>query len=335
MAHLAQSSLRNAGAPPARYGAAVAFDPSSKQLMLFGGATVSNQAHPGVSSLLGDTWAWDGHTWQQLHPATSPPPLYGASLVQDPSSGHLLLVGGSGAQDANGVLLQQGTWSWDGQTWTRTGDNPIQMPFSAVAADPQHHQVLFSGADNGYVTNCGGRISCPVLAQLNKPGAFVWNGKSWNTAAGSAPQWSNAGTAFDPLSGQLLSSGGSVSSGLQSTFGWDGKRWSLISQSQGSNGVADPDYPAGPCDAATDADAGNVVMVCTFSINGSATGATWTFDGSNWNRAAQSQAALPAIPQLTIADDAVAGAVVMVYPPPSGTTELMRIWNGSDWSPIQ
>lgn len=329
--HLALSSLRNATAPPARHGAALAYDPQSKDLILFGGSTVSNQAHPPESSLLDDTWAWDGHAWQQLHPATSPPALYGAELVVDPTSGRLLLLGGSGQMDSSGVLLQQGVWTWDGQSWAHTGDNPLQMPFVAAGADPVHKQVVLGGNDSGYLLNCGGRISCPVLAQINKPGAFVWNGKSWSNPGGSAPQWSGAGTAFDPLSGQLLSAGGSVTTGLQSTYAWDGKRWTLIGQSEGSNGVADPNYPAGPCDAATDTDAGNVVMVCTFSSGGNATGATWTFDGSNWNRVTQATTALPAIPELSVADDAVAGAVVMVYPPANGTTEQMRVWNGSDW----
>ena len=329
--HLAQSSLRNAGAPPARSGAALAYDPVSKDLILFGGATVANQAHPPVSSLLDDTWAWNGQTWRQLQPATSPPALYGAELVLDPTSGHLLLLGGSGQTDSSGlVLLQEGAWTWDGQTWTRAGDNPLQMPFLAVGADPVHKQLLLGGNDTGYSLQCGGRVACPVLAQINKPGAFVWNGRSWSNPGGSAPQWSGAGTAFDPITGQLLSAGGSVTTGLQSTYSWDGKRWTLIGQSEGTNGVADPNYPAGPCDAASDTDAGHVVMVCTFSTNGSATGATWTFDGTTWNRATQATTALVAIPQLSVADDPVAGAVIMVYPPASGP-EQMRLWNGSDW----
>lgn len=329
--HLAQSSLRNAGAPPARYGAALGYDPVSKDLILFGGATVANQAHPPVSSLLDDTWAWNGQTWQQLHPGTSPPALYGAEPVVDPTRGQLLLLGGSGQTDSSGLLLlQQGAWTWDGQTWAHAGDNPLQMPFPAVGADPVSRQVLLGGNDSGYQLNCGGRVACPVLAQINKPGAFVWNGRSWTNPGGSAPQWSGAGTAFDPITGQLLSAGGSVTTGLQSTYSWDGKRWTLIGQSEGTNGVADPNYPSGPCAAATDADAGNVVMVCTFSTNGSATGATWTFDGTTWNRATQATTALVAIPQLSIADDPAAGAVIMVYPP-AGGTEQMRLWNGSDW----
>jgi hypothetical protein len=331
--HMPQSSLRNAGAPPARYGAAIAFDPVSKELILFGGATTGDQPHPGDPSRLADTWAWDGKMWTQLHPAVSPPSLYGARMVLDPISGHLLLISGSGQLDSNSLLLQQGTWSWDGQNWSRTGDTPLQMPFAVAGADAQHRQVLLSGFDNNYPTQCGGRLVCPVLAPIDKPGAYMWDGSHWVAAAGKAPEWSAAGTALDPNTGQVISAGGVVSNGLQSTYGWNGKQWDLVSQSQGSNGVPDPDYPAGPCDAATDVDAGHIVMTCAFTTNGNATGATWTFDGSTWSRAQQATTTLPAIPSLSLADDPVAAAVVMAYPGPGGT-EAMRLWNGSDWTAI-
>lgn len=333
IAHLPQASLRNAGAPPARYGAAVAFDPVSQELLLFGGATAGNQAHPGDATRLGDTWAWDGKTWTQLHPATSPPSLYGGQMVVDPNTGHLLLVSGSGQLDANGILVQQGTWSWDGQNWNHIGDTPLQMPFAVAGADSQHRQVLLSGFDNNYPSQCGGRIACPSLGPIDQAGGYVWDGTRWTAVKGKTPEWSAAGTAVDPNTGQLISAAGIVSNGLQSTYAWDGKQWNLLSQSQGSNGVPDPDYPAGPCDAATDVDAGHIVMTCAFTTNGRATGATWTFDGSTWSRAEQATTTLPAIPALSLSDDPVAGAVVMVYPGPGGS-EAMRLWDGSDWAAI-
>lgn len=330
--HLPESSLRNAAAPPARYGAALGFDPVSERLILFGGATAGTQAHPADAERLSDTWAWDGTSWAELHPATSPPSLYGARLVADPASGHLLLLSGSGQMDAGGVLLQQGMWSWDGQNWSRAGDMPLQMPFAAVGVDPTTRQVLLSGYDSTYPTQCG-RSACPALAPIDRAGAYVWNGSRWTSAAGQAPEWYGGGTAFDPITGQVISAGGSVSNGLQSTFGWDGRQWQLVSQTQGFNGVPDPDYPAGPCDAATDVDAGSIVMVCTFSSNGRATGATWTFDGSTWTRASQATTPLPPVASLSLAGAPIAGAVVMVYPGPAGT-EAMRVWNGADWAAI-
>lgn len=330
--HLPESSLRNAAAPPARYGAALGFDPVSRRLILFGGAAAASPAHPADATRLDDTWTWNGVSWAELHPAVSPPPLYGASLVVDPTSGHLLLLSGSGQMDAEGLLEQQGTWSWDGQSWSRVGDTPLQMPFAATGADPTHHQVLLSGYDSTYPTQCG-RTACVVPQPIDRAGAYVWNGTRWSAAAGQPPEWYAGGTAFDPHSGQLISAGGYAPNGLQSTFGWDGKQWQLVSQTQGFNGVPDPDYPAGPCQAATDVDAGGIVMVCTFSAGGHATGATWTFDGSTWTRASEATTVLPAISSLSVADVPIAGAVVMVYPG-AASTEAMRLWNGSDWAAV-
>ncbi|MGH7686018.1 MAG: hypothetical protein ACREN2_04285 [Candidatus Dormibacteria bacterium] len=330
--HLPQASLHNTGAPPARFGAALGFDVVTRQLILFGGATAGDQAHPADAVRLADTWAWDGHSWTQLHPAMSPPALYGARLVDDPATGHLLLVSGSGTLDSTGALQQMGVWLWGGQNWSRIADNPLQMQFAAVGSDQAHRQVLLSGFDNGYLLNCGGRLNCPVLQSFDKPGAYQYGGGHWMAAPGTAPQFAEGGTAYDPNSQQLISAGGLAQNGLESTYGWDGKQWHVVSQSQGYNGVPDPAYPAGPCDAATDADAGNLVMACSFTDNGKATGATWTFDGTNWTRAQQATTVLPAIPSISLADDLVAGAVIMVYP---GTgTEAMKLWNGSDWLAI-
>lgn len=326
---------RDTDPPPARSGAALAFDGVSGKLLLFGGATATDQVHPSDAVRLADTWAWDGNSWTHLQPATSPPSLYGAQLVADPTSGRLLLLSGSGAADASGALLQQGSWSWTGQTWQRVGDNPVQMAFAAAGADPDHHQMVISGSDPAYNPNCGlGRQSvCPSFTPVDQPGAYVWNGSAWAPAKGQPPKWTGAGTAFDPMSHQVISAGGAQQVGLQSTYAWDGRQWQVLSQSPAIGGVPDPSYPAGPCAAATDSRAGSIVMVCSLSSNGTAVGATWTFDGTNWTRAQNATTQLPAIQSLSVAYDPAVGAVVMVYPG-TGATESMRMWNGNDWAAI-
>lgn len=321
--------------PPARSGAALAFDTVSSTLILFGGATATNQGHPPDGARLADTWAWNGHAWTQLQPPTSPPSLYGAQLVHDPASGRLLLLSGSGAIDPTGALLQQGSWSWTGETWQRAGDNPVQMAFPVAAADPSTHQIVVGGSDTGYNGNCGlrGQNSCPSLSPIDQPGAYMWNGATWAAVKGQPPKWTGSGTAYDPMTRQVVSTGGAPQSGFQSTYAWDGRQWQVLSQTPYISGVPDPSYPAGPCAAATDERAGQVVMVCSYSNNGTAVGATWTFDGTNWNRAQNATTPLPPIPSLSVAYDPAVGAVVMVYPGSSGT-ESMRMWNGNDWATI-
>lgn len=324
----------NANPPPVRSGAALGYDAVSGRLLLFGGATGTDLPHPPDTARLSDTWAWDGHGWTRLQPATSPPSLYGAQLVTDPASGKLLLLSGSGSTDPSGALLQEGSWTWTGQTWQRTGDNPVQLAFPAAAADPEHRQIVISGSDTAYPPNCGFRVNnCPSLTAVDQPGAYVSSGTSWAPAKGQPPKWTGAGTAFDPMSHQVISTGGAQQTGLQSTYAWDGHQWQVLSQSPSINGVPDPSYPGGPCAAATDSRAGGLLMVCAFDNNGTPVGATWTFDGTNWTRAQNATTPLPSIASLSVAYDPAVGAVVMIYPGSAGT-ESMRMWNGSDWAAI-
>ena len=55
----------SSGQPPARTGAAMAFDAANGTVVLFGGN--------GRSRSLGDTWIWDGARWSKASPIISPP----------------------------------------------------------------------------------------------------------------------------------------------------------------------------------------------------------------------------------------------------------------------
>ena len=57
-----------ATSPPARWGASMAYDPATGDMVLFGGY---NSAGTGQTN---DTWTWNGTTWTQQSPATTPPP---------------------------------------------------------------------------------------------------------------------------------------------------------------------------------------------------------------------------------------------------------------------
>ena len=60
--HLDRAVTRDKPASP--LAASMAYDPATSQLVLFGGH--------GAAASLGDTWTWDGTTWTQQTPATSP-----------------------------------------------------------------------------------------------------------------------------------------------------------------------------------------------------------------------------------------------------------------------
>ena len=76
--------------PPPLYAATMDWDSSSGQLILFGGTT--NGTYDGIN----ETWAWTGTNWDELLPASSPPPRLRATMAMDPASGQLVLFGGYG-----------------------------------------------------------------------------------------------------------------------------------------------------------------------------------------------------------------------------------------------
>ena len=103
--------------------------------------TFSNGPQVSASGMAGDpaqhemvavtpqgTWTWNGSAWRAEHPAASPPPAEGGSLVYDGVSGKLLLFGGepiatfkpsSPATQPPGVPVSDELWAWDGSTWTQ------------------------------------------------------------------------------------------------------------------------------------------------------------------------------------------------------------------------
>ena len=122
-------------------------------MVAFGG--VSN------SGLLGDTWEWDGVSWQQMF-GPGPSPRYGHVLAYDPVSSRTILFGG--LTPPNTVLAE--TWAWNGATWTQLqpATTPPPRAFGALAADPVSGRlVLFSG--NNLAANL---LDC-----------WEWNGANW------------------------------------------------------------------------------------------------------------------------------------------------------------
>ena len=79
--------------------------------MLFGG-------YDGATGHFDDAWTWDGTTWTQLTPATSPPPRLGASMAYDTGTGQLVLFGG---QSGGGMFND--TWMYQSSTIGTVGFN--------------------------------------------------------------------------------------------------------------------------------------------------------------------------------------------------------------------
>lgn len=185
-----------ASSPSPRDSAAMAYDAATGQLLLFGGAVSSS------SGVIGDTWTWNGATWTQLDPPTSPSPRSAASMSYDSNTGQLVLFGGSDLND---------TWTWSGSTWTELFPASSPSPrFSATMAyDGITGQIVLFGGEEG---------TYPYL--LND--TWTWDGSTWTQQSlGAAPPARfNASMAYDATSYELTLFGGEAQGPLGDTWVW-------------------------------------------------------------------------------------------------------------------
>lgn len=202
--------------PPGRFGAAAAYDPESRQVMVYGGRLRGGD-------VVCDTWAWSGTGWVELDRGTAQlPPGEGAQLGWDAISRQMILVTRGGA----GLT----TWVW-GHGWVRQphGDVPAGWA-SSLVFDPASRSMLL-------VTLSG--------ANLGTAATWRWEGAAWHPVLSPTPS-GVASTAADPLTGRpvlLAYPGGTASSGALWT--WTGEAWQLLPGSSVPSGdtsqiVADP-----------------------------------------------------------------------------------------------
>jgi hypothetical protein len=107
--------------PSARGGHAMAYDPVSSNVILFGGVDFNSES----DEVPNDTWAYDSaaNTWTSLNPSGDVPEgrLY-PSMVYDPASRRIILFGGV---SPDGMLGD--TWAYDpaANSWTKlAGSTP-------------------------------------------------------------------------------------------------------------------------------------------------------------------------------------------------------------------
>ena len=142
--------------PSARYGSAMAFDPVSNRVILFGGGTLVD---PGRSvDLLNDTWVLDMNTrqWVELEPAAAPPPRAWHRMLYDPAAGRIILIGGIGSGS-------ESTWSYDpaSNTWEQLEDSPLGSRWGIAATlDPESGLIYAIGGQRAWSN--GTRAQGPV-----------------------------------------------------------------------------------------------------------------------------------------------------------------------------
>ena len=297
LAH-ARSSVGPTGTPTPRVGTAMAYDPASRTVVMFGGFTAV-AVWPGSSKPLGDTWLWDGDAWHEQQPAVSPSPRGGATMAYDPALGRVVLHGGTtSAMCCDFGPVYSDTWSWDGASW-RVETSTANLVTDQVAPGRDH--VAPDATDGGVLgvdlrtvpvppPGCPDETvpSCPPPPPPSSGPTDVstwsWKGSSW-VRRGSDQALSVAGPAF------LIADTGHhrellVDSSLV-VWAWQGRSWTAL-PARGAAPVA------GVAAAAYDAARDRLVVLSDPPAGAGQITLTW--DGSRWTHRAMSLPVPPPAP---------------------------------------
>jgi len=197
--------LAPASFPPARSYLAMAYDPASGKVIVFGG--------DNGTTYLNDTWTFDGLTWTQVATNTPPPARAAAQMAYDSFTQKVILFGGY-----NGNYLGD-TWLWDGATsqWTQAtpAHHPTPVTSPMLFPDPNGRVDLFGGFDGHFYQ----------LAM------WRWTGSDWRRLSPATVPYARslAAVATNPTVGQVVLFGGLAGVNPNNTWTYDGTTWTLKS----------------------------------------------------------------------------------------------------------
>jgi hypothetical protein len=132
---------------PAKRGVhAMAYDKKNKVTVLFGGMVENKTKAGDPRDYFGDTWTWDGKSWKQLSPATSPQPRFFHLMIYDEAiESVVLLAGGQGRESFNDA------WQWTGSDWKKLDVPPAPAPNAETFVyDPLERAWLIFGGSTGF-----------------------------------------------------------------------------------------------------------------------------------------------------------------------------------------
>jgi hypothetical protein len=175
-----------------RYHPRLAYHAPTERVVLFGG-------YDG-STVLDDTWTWNGSRWTSVDPSVRPPGRRLQTMAYDTDGGEILLFSGIG--DAG---LHEDTWAWNGSTWR------LLEPASVSPPGRTSHVMAYDGAGARMVIFGG------VTDEGLDAGTWSWDGEDWRDAG--APESSpsprrGAAMAYAASRERLVLFGGVESSRL-------------------------------------------------------------------------------------------------------------------------
>lgn len=196
--------------PTPRQKAAMAWDPNTQSLIMFGGTSDFLQH-------FNDTWQWSGSDWLPLTTTTAPTPRWGPRMATDPIRNRVVLFGGT-----DGIIRLQDTWEWDGAQWQQRfpARVPVGRKEHAMSWNPHTRRIaMFDG---------GTTLGATFLP------ADEWDGSNWiatpvTLIGGPTPAFVDATAVPDPMGRGVWMAGVSYSFNPNAPppamvqYLWDGK----------------------------------------------------------------------------------------------------------------
>ncbi len=212
--------------PTPRKMGATAYDRAREQLVVFGGVDqggVDQDGAPLPDALVsGETWRWNGTSWNGAATTQSPGARFGAAMTYDPRRKVVVLFGGS-MPIPSGWMILDDTWEWDGVNWKQimTATNPPARGFGEMTYDEARGQVLMF---NGF------QIDTVAMTKLTAADdLWAYDGTNWTKVLGPNPvsdrflspiAYDYAARTSSVFGGQTF--GGAV---LGDTWSWNGTAW--------------------------------------------------------------------------------------------------------------
>ena len=156
-------SLKKDNNPGARWGHVFVYNPTLKQILLFGGTRERGGKY------LNDTWIWDGRKWEKVN-IDGPSPRGFSAVTYHEERKTIIIHGGRG----NNRVTYSDLWEWDGKNWNQIEDN------SLFKAD--HHQMVYINNQSSILA-FGGWNGKEVSGDT-----WIWNNKWKKSEINSPPK---------------------------------------------------------------------------------------------------------------------------------------------------
>ena len=325
--------LLDTSGPAGLDGAALAYDPVRRRVVMFGGQTVDTS---GREFAVDGTYEWDGNGWLKIPTTLAPNARRFARMIYHPGLRRIVMYGGLAGQLGD-ISVFHDVWLWDGDRWTLAGGDPPpgRANFGMVYDSARKVVVVFGGDASGTSDNS----------------TWEWDGTTWRgmTTAHAPSIRDSFGMAYDPKRGRVVLVGGQCFSNYNSnsttgcapgtgtapsgqitysdTWEYDGTDWHQVTTAT----------PPAIDDGSLAYDPSSGMLIAYDGSSGTPT--TWSYNGTNWTNLVAPLSMAAGRTQFQLATDLERGNVVMYggLQNTGGPPQLLGDtwwWSGGAWHPL-